>query len=109
MSDTDLTPEEWLAHFGVKGMKWGVRRQQRLDRLNRVAEGKGSFRDKAKVLLTETSQASLARNHGLKGAARARAQGLDARKKRIEAGQAKVSDLLALHGGDKIFIVAKAK
>jgi len=27
MSDTDLTPEEWLAHYGVKGMKWGVRKQ----------------------------------------------------------------------------------
>lgn len=23
MSDTDMTPEEWLAHYGVKGMKWG--------------------------------------------------------------------------------------
>jgi len=27
MSDTDLTPEEWLAHYGVKGMKWGVRKK----------------------------------------------------------------------------------
>jgi hypothetical protein len=26
MSDTDLTPEEWLAHYGVKGMKWGQRK-----------------------------------------------------------------------------------
>lgn len=26
MSDTDLTPEEWLAHYGVKGMRWGHRK-----------------------------------------------------------------------------------
>lgn len=93
-----------LAHFGVKGMKWGTRRQKRLDRVSRVASGKGSFTDKVRVFSTETSPASFAYNGGLKGAAASRKRELAARKKRIQAGKASVADFLALHGGDKMFI-----
>lgn len=96
--------DDFLEHVGVKGMKWGVRRQKRLDRLNRVAKGKSTRGERARVLLTETSNLSLGRHGGLQGAAANRAKQLAARKKRIQKGQATVKDLLALHGADRLVI-----
>jgi hypothetical protein len=90
-----------LAHVGVKGMKWGKHRQRRLDRVTRVASGKGSVIDKARVFGTEVSAASAKRNKGFQGAVASRQRELEGRKKRIESGQATVKDFLALHGGDK--------
>jgi hypothetical protein len=37
MSDQQI--DEFLEHFGVKGMHWGIRNQQKLDRVSRVARG----------------------------------------------------------------------
>lgn len=45
---------DFLAHFGKKGMKWGVRRQvkntalaqKRIDRIARVADGSASAKDR---------------------------------------------------------------
>lgn len=98
---------EELAHVGVKGMKWGKRRQRRLDRVARVASGTGSVSDKVRVFGTEVSAASSSRNGGFKGAVASRQRELEGRKKRIEAGQGTVKDLLALHGGDKMWITGK--
>lgn len=96
-----------LTHFGVKGMKWGKHRQRRLDRVTRVAEGKGSVVDKVRVFGTEVSAASSARNKGFKGAVQSRQRELEGRKKRIQAGEASVKDFLALHGADKMWITGK--
>lgn len=46
----DSEVEDFLAHFGVKGMKWGVRRTARIqkiiDRHERVANGTASTKDR---------------------------------------------------------------
>lgn len=107
MKEQVMATDDFLAHYGVKGMKWGVRSQKRLDRLNRVASGTASRREKTQVMLTETSEVSRIRNKGLEGAAKTRADQLKARKERIQKGEGTVRDLLALHGGDRIFIVKK--
>lgn len=55
---TEAEIEEFLEHFGVQGMKWGVRKQQRhdrnlnriqkrVDRTARIAEGSASLKDRA--------------------------------------------------------------
>lgn len=59
--------EYFLAHHGVKGMKWGVRKarafQKRVDTTKRVATGTASVRDYVSVGLT-TSPLSFAYNRG---------------------------------------------
>lgn len=37
MSDQQI--DDILEHFGIKGMRWGVRNQKSLDRVSRVARG----------------------------------------------------------------------
>lgn len=99
---TDTQVDDFLAHYGVPGMKWGKRRQKRLDRLTRVGKGTGSKRDKLGVALNEVSLGSVARNKGLKGAAASKAARMEQRKKRIQSGEAGVKDLLNNIGGDRL-------
>lgn len=94
--------EEFLEHHGVKGQQWGVRNEIRLQTARKVASGKGTTGEKASVLAKQ-SAISLIRGHGFQGAAKNDAIRLAARKKRIKTGQAKVSDILAIHGGDSLF------
>lgn len=102
------TPEE-LVHYGVKGMKWGVRKSytdrvsKRAARLRRVGEGKGSALDKLRVHGT-TSNITLARSAiqrrpGFKGAALIRAEGAEAHVARVQAGEATALDVLRMAGG----------
>jgi hypothetical protein len=100
--------ESFIEHFGKKGMKWGVRRQKRLARAQRVATGKSSKGETAAFLLTDTSRASVKRNKGVAGAAASRVRELKGRKERIQKGEAKVKDMLALYGGDRLWITGKA-
>ncbi len=101
--------DDFLKHYGVKGMKWGTRRQKRLSRAQRVGSGKGSFGDKAKFALLDSSTVSLARRGGLQGAAKARASELKGRKARIQKGKGNVRDFIALNGMDRMVITGGNK
>jgi hypothetical protein len=108
MPDNDFeydTPEEFLAHFGVKGMKWGVRRDAKgfserqkgaeLDRNQReqaIAKrgiaGKHTTAEKianapARIILGKKGYDKLA-NHSLKE--------LQAKRQRIESGKKNLWD-----------------
>lgn len=50
--------DAFLAHYGVKGMKWGVHRQARLDRLQRVSSGTASTGDKLKTGMLDVAVGS---------------------------------------------------
>lgn len=104
---SEVEVEDFLEHFGVKGMKWGKRNQKRLARANRVGKGTASKADKAIFGLTDTSSSSIRRNKGLQGAGKMRAKELGRRKARINAGKAGVRDYIALKGGDKLHITGK--
>lgn len=93
---------DFLAHFGKKGMKWGVKNEARLQATKRVAKGKGSYKDIAKVSMRESSL-SLARNKGLQGAAAKTAMKQEALKKRILKGEATTRDFLNNWGSVTIF------
>jgi hypothetical protein len=91
---TDVEIEEFLEHFGVKGMRWGVRGtrrvQKRLDRANRILEGKGSLKDN--LLRSAFTK---------KGINRQLQRGADDQAK-ILAGKKRVSNALATASGIKI-------
>lgn len=92
-----------LEHFGVKGMRWGVRRENRIARLERVGSGKASRADKVRVGLTDTTSAGVIRRGGFRKAAAGKAANMRIRDARVANGHATVMDHLARHGGDRIF------
>ena len=81
--------DDFLAHYGVKGMKWGVRRAKKkqgtIDSLRRVSKGKGNFEDEA-TAITKVSGIDLIRGRGVKGAAGIKA---DRMQRRLDTGQAR--------------------
>lgn len=97
MTINDEEVDEFIEHFGKKGMKWGVRNQRRLDRARRVAKGRGSLGDEIRVLGRQ-SVTSLIRGKGLQGAASRDVMKLEAARKRIKAGKASTRDYLNRHG-----------
>jgi hypothetical protein len=100
---TEAFVGEYLEHYGVKGMKWGVRkrylekRDKIASRQERVASGNASLRDKAKVALT-TSNVDLVKGKGLKGAAALRAERERAHMDRVNNGRENAMDVLKRHG-----------
>lgn len=103
MEEAPLLSEAVIAHFGVKGMKWGVRKTYnqrqgaRVARLDRVASGTGSRGDKIRAL-AETSAAELVVNKGLKNTARKHSDATKAHLIRINTGKAKTLDLVQMYG-----------
>jgi hypothetical protein len=94
--------EEFLAHHGVKGMKWGVNREARLGRLTRVGAGTATRGQKVHTVLTDIGKNEIKRSGGLKEAAAKKAGTLEERKARIQSGKATTKDFIALHGGDRV-------
>lgn len=99
-------PLEDLAHYGVKGMHWGVRKGRTGDiaiatkALDRVAKGKGTALDKvAAVGHTPTLRTgNLLRKGGLANEAARKSKDLKAQSRRLATGKAKVSDVLKAYG-----------
>lgn len=95
---------EELTHYGVKGMKWGVRKARtgrlnvRASRLERVASGKGSFRDKAVTVGGTSAYRAVKARGSLKKEAARRAENLRGQEKRLATGKAKTMDLLKAYG-----------
>lgn len=114
--------DEFLAHYGVKGMKWGQRKgvKGRADRVvsrklndaidfhERVASGKGSASQTLRVAVS-SSLLTLARNKGIKGTAAKRAsEGRDIRK-RLESGEATFRDKMNTYGQLTLVELARGK
>lgn len=94
---------DFLAHYGVKGMKWGQRRRDaRINTIERVASGHGSKGDKVKVALAEVSPSSVGKNGGLQGAAKVKAANMREVDRKLANGEASVKDVLNRIGGDRL-------
>lgn len=99
-----LTDDEidmyFLDHTGVKGMKWGVRRNKRAETLNRVGRGEGSGKDKVKAALN-VNAIDLIKGRGLQGAAARRGARVTARNDRVQKGEGSVKDMLVYYGSTR--------
>lgn len=116
MSEVD----EFLEHYGVKGMKWGVRRaekakaaarvrskdperfgnrnnrsyQRNVDRHKAIAKGGGTLGSKAMVALSATGQEWVSNSFSVRGIAEARIDSVKTQKAQIKAGKKRVTDKL---------------
>ena len=81
--------DDFLAHYGVKGMKWGVRKQSQADSLRRVSTGSASTKDKIRSV-GGMSTLDVARGGGsIKRAAAKKADRIEGKISKNDAKRAK--------------------
>lgn len=103
------TPEEvLLAHYGTKGMRWGVRKQQQLAKATRIAEGTANRRQKVGYALTTPVARLVAGGGNLKKIAKREQNKLEEQKRRIDLGKSTVADKLDIIGQTTIIDVVRA-
>jgi hypothetical protein len=105
--------EEALAHYGTKGMKWGVRQvhlakvTKATNRLDAVSGGTANKRQKVGTALT-LPVGRLA-TKGLKGAAAKESRLLKEHADRLEKGEAKVRDIMLVSYSLSLRDLSKAR
>ena len=118
MTQQSNPPQGDLAHYGVKGMRWGVRKartgliETKTKRLDRVASGTGTFRQKAVTAAglsaQEIGRAGGFRKGTLKRAAANKSSDLKAQSERLASGKAKASDILKAYGTVTLTDIARS-
>ncbi len=96
MAQSVSTDGPSLTHFGVKGMKWGVRKQRQLDTANRVATGKASTFEKVRFTLNTPVHELIRNGANVKKIAKGKAFLLQGQKDRFESGTSTKRDKVDL-------------
>ena len=106
MYPSELTYDDYLAHYGVKGMKWGRRKgslssrarqvgvekkTKGIESRERVLSGKSSFGDKVAAGST-LSAAKVLKNKGIKNAIASDLARDKATRSRLQSGKATTRD-----------------
>lgn len=96
--------DKFLEHYGKKGMKWGVRKvyaektQKKIDRFERVDKGTANKRDRFRsAAQTSGLEKAVAANRG-QSVAGMKAKALKEHIDRIEKGEARSIDMMAMYG-----------
>lgn len=117
LSDEQI--DEYFEHHGVKGQKWGVRRaalrsakgpnrfgnrnnpqvQRKIDRVHRVAKGKGSTGDMIKAGLFDVPLVDIVAELSLSGGAQRSLERVKRHQDKVKAGKNNIADMLNRLGG----------
>ncbi len=101
---TDLEIDNFFAHHGVRGQKWGIRRQRRIDLLKRAGK-KGNALAKTRAIVgfgPHLGPIDFVKGRGLTGGFKRKAARMQARENRIKSGKATVGDQLHRFGGARL-------
>lgn len=102
---TDSQIDSYFKHAGVKGMKWGVRRERRVERLATAGKknSTGISKVRAATNLFPRAPVDLVKGRGVTGGAARRADRQRARNARVKSksGEASVKDFLVYYGGTR--------
>jgi hypothetical protein len=88
---------DFLEHVGIKGMKWGVRRNRRAELFTKRANHKANLVEKAYVQ-THLGVIDRVRGRGTTGGAKRKGERLQGRNSRVQGGEASVVDMLLYYG-----------
>lgn len=95
--------DEWFEHAGIKGMKWGVRRQRRASAFERAAVPGGPKLAKVNVGLGKIGPTDWHKGgRTVTGAAARKSQRLNERQKRVDAGKMTTRDIIARYGATHV-------
>lgn len=97
----DEEVEVFLEHFGIRGMKWGVRRQRRNQALARASRPGAGIATKLRAL-HEENIIDLVKGRGIRGGARIRRARLSGRIDRIKAGKGSARDIIVHFGSTRM-------
>ncbi len=102
-----IDEDEFLEHYGKKGMKWGERRTARfqtkkLDPARRVASGTGSKRDQRLARYETRTIMDVVRRRSVQETSRRALDQTAALQTRIAAGERRVTGFLINSGGINI-------
>lgn len=108
---------DFLVHFGVMGMRWGVRRDRRNRRLAEAGVKGGSKAAKIRALVTgkrfigQLGPVDLIRGRGVTGAAARKSKRISDRTALIKSGKSHIWSKIAHYSGTRItdFIPVKEK
>lgn len=83
----------YIEHFGTKGMKWGVRRDRRVNNYRLVSKGGGNVGNKVRAY-GDLGPIDLVKGRGFRGGSARKAERIANSTKNIRAGKAGARDIL---------------
>jgi hypothetical protein len=93
--------EDFIAHAGVKGMKWGIRRKRRLEVYKRASKKGGPLISKVRAA-SSLGVVDLVKGRGITGGSKRKFARLAKRNTSIRNGQASVLDKLKYYGSTRV-------
>jgi hypothetical protein len=100
-----IDEDVYLEHFGTKGMKWGVRRERRLQALQRAGTKGGPLASKVRVITPRFGNLGpidFLRGRGITGGSARKAKRLSGQLTRFKTGHATVPDLVKRYSSTRV-------